>query len=444
MNINEPNDFLNISLNSFLYQASEKLINRDITSKLEEINKFYRLPEEMRERLVRKNLVELLRYCEKNVPYYTDLFQEKKISLSRIEKNFDYFQDIPTLSKNDIFRNYEKLISNKYRQKRLIERRTNGSTGKSLPVLYSKSDLDWSAAANLYSYHFSGRRITDRECHIEMCNKEDQLLKDKCILALKNKALNRDLIQISNLNDSTLLRVVNLLKSRNYKIIQTYPSTMFAIANFIRRNSIYEIPKVANFVSTGEAISKVQRKVIESIFKCQVLNRYGLAEFGVVAHTSVDSFFNLMTHGLYPEYIGVDSTNSSQLILTGLKRRAMPLIRYETGDLCELSDDGELKNIFGRTHDLVWVKEDVLPTYYFQDFFLQDENILDFSILIDRNKELREIELFSYSTLENKKNMEQKLLKKFENVKVKFINEQKVKSAKCNYKKRYVRIYNGE
>jgi phenylacetate-CoA ligase len=78
--------------------------------------------------------------------------------------------------------------------------------------------------------------------------------------------------------------------------------------------------------------------VIEEAFGCKVTNRYGCEEVSLIAcecerhqglHLNADSLYAEVV----PDPNRGDDANTGALVLTDLRNRAMPLIRYKVGDV---------------------------------------------------------------------------------------------------------------
>ena len=118
-------------------------------------------------------------------------------------------------------------------------------------------------------------------------------------------------------------------------------------------------PKVV--FSTSEILYPHQRELIELVFDCPVINEYGCAEFGIIAFECAKNNLHITSENVYPEIINPDSQGVGQVIVTGLNNFAMPLIRYELGDLAKMGngvcDCGislpVMEKITGRIHDII-------------------------------------------------------------------------------------------
>ncbi len=86
-----------------------------------------------------------------------------------------------------------------------------------------------------------------------------------------------------------------------------------------------------------------QRSVIEEAFGQPVTNRYGCEEVSLIAcECEEHNGLHLNADGVYCEVIPDDrlnaGPNAGRLLVTDLTNRAMPLIRYQVGDVVVPSD----------------------------------------------------------------------------------------------------------
>ena len=133
------------------------------------------------------------------------------------------------------------------------------------------------------------------------------------------------------------------------------------------------------FESSGELLDQNKRETIERVLRCRVIDRYGLAEFGIVAYQNNfgDPRLRILDDIVWPESL------DGEIVLTGLKNRCMPLIRYTTGDMGTLektSDALYFSNMYGRIHDMIQIGEKSYPTHYIQDVLDRIGGIEEFQI----------------------------------------------------------------
>ena len=86
-----------------------------------------------------KKLRDLIEYCDKNIPYYKELF--KKINLNSLDINtIKDLEKIPILTKELVRENFEKLKNPNFKGE-IVHAHTSGSTGKSLQFDFSKDAI---------------------------------------------------------------------------------------------------------------------------------------------------------------------------------------------------------------------------------------------------------------------------------------------------------------
>ena len=88
----------------------------------------------------------------------------------------------------------------------------------------------------------------------------------------------------------------------------------------------------------------------------------------------------------------LETLQDGEIILTTLRRQAMPLIRYCTGDIGELAHDGRLMRVSGRKSELskpvsIMALDDVLLSCYgILDYFaILNGNVLSLRLIGDND-----------------------------------------------------------
>jgi phenylacetate-CoA ligase len=353
-----------------LYPLVERLQGRRIRSKRTALRRLLALPFDQRRQWARQRLACVLSEAGRHVPYYRDLFRRLRFDPTRVAGDEEYLQELPFLDKSILREQGERLLHEGLPRERLHLRKTGGSTGPSAHIYYSAEALDWTAAANLLVLHSAGKRPHTREAHLSTHFPETFPWCDRLKEWIKTAALNRVNLATDTLDDAGLARLTERLRRARIHLIQGHPSTLHALARYAERQPAGGRGLFRIFESTGETLAPETRALIERVFGCRVVNRYGSAEFGVVAYENQTSPQGLQVLDplVWPEATAGDG--GTELVFTGLLNPAMPLIRYRTGDLGDLivrSDGWWLQELHGRIHDLVRVGDAVYPTHYFQD-----------------------------------------------------------------------------
>jgi len=368
-----------------LYPLAERYQGRRIRAKADVLRRQTRMGWSERRDWVKSRLAGQLERAGEEVPYYQDLFRQIRFEPSKIGRDLGYLQDVPYLTKQIIREQGVRLVSKRHPVAGLHIRRTGGSTGPSTQIYYSQEALDWTAAVNLISLEWAGKHRHMKELHLASRFPESFPWRDRVKEQLKCLALNRSNIFTDNFDSSGLDVAWRQLRRVRPFLIQGHPSTLYALAVYLREQGIDASGVIRVFESTGEVLDAKKRETIETVFDCRAIDRFGNAEFGVLAYERLQDMDHRLTVFdciAWPEQLEHDA-GSPELVFTGLRNDAMPLVRYRTGDLGELeiTDEGFcLKNIVGRVHDVVRIGEHRYPTHYLQDLLDRIGGIDEFQI----------------------------------------------------------------
>lgn len=287
--------FMNYVNTCLIYPLVEKQQKRDIRSKVSILEKFEKLSVHEKDKIRKEKLYRVCKEAEKNVPYYRELFAEIGFKPESILDDIDNLKKLPYLTKEIIQKERHRLINENYlKNNDLHERKTGGSTGVSTLIYYSQESLDWTAASNLHAISWTGKKRHMKEIHLSSYFPETFSLRDRLKEWLKCLALNRTNVTTHAFDDVDMEDVIKKIKLANVYYLEGHPSTLYALAEYIKKkNIILKKPLFQVFESTGEVLDNKKRESIEKYIGCRVYNRYGNAEFGVVAHETDNSEHSL-------------------------------------------------------------------------------------------------------------------------------------------------------
>ena len=147
----------------------------------------------------------------------------------------------------------------------------------------------------------------------------------------------------------------------------------------------FHIPLVE---TSGEVLRLNQRRNIEKFFSTKVIDRYGLAECGIVAY-QMPKQVNL---SVIDFHTFVEVEDNGEIVVTNLNNNIMPLIRYRTGDFCtrEETIDGyfQIKIKEGREHVVANYKGIKLNTASIEDIIFTFEEVRDLQFQLTQKKEI--------------------------------------------------------
>jgi phenylacetate-CoA ligase len=355
------------------YPIAESREQRSVRPKVAELRAHYRLPMEQRRRIALDRLSNILQFAGAQVPYYRDLFQATGFDPVKAGSDPRYLEVLPYLTKDVIREQGERLFSQPLNTVRHHACKTGGSTGLSCTVFYDQDAADYSSAVTFYARQRAGKRSYNSELHFACRFPDDAIPSWPSREDFKCFAMNRSNIFFDRIDDEGLEEIWRTLLRRKPFLAHGHPSTMYALASYVERK--YGKGKAFDiFESSGELLEPHVRSVIERVLRCRVINRYGLAELGVMAYEldGAESGFQILESEGWPENRSVeeDPADGGELIFTGFRNRLMPLIRYATGDRARVEDreDGLfLTDVVGRIHDVVSINGVAHATHHIQD-----------------------------------------------------------------------------
>lgn len=296
-----------------------------------------------------KQLMNLVEHALVNVPYY----QNKKIK---------DFNDFPIIDKNVIKENWDELHATNYLGKPVHYMSTSGSTGTPFTMEWDIGKRKRQQAEVIYFNARAGQRLGDREVYFRVWTEKNR--KSKLELLKQNLVP----IDILHLNDADLERIrIRLKKKPKINSCLGYASTFEYIARYI--NSTDDTPDMypmKSIISGSEVLSMESKKLLKRVFGCKVFDRYSNEENGFLAQTEdMSDIFWVNTASFKIEVLKQDSNEPvevgevGRIVVTDLYSFAVPLIRYDTGDLAELAEikNGfaiKLKTIQGRRVDTIY------------------------------------------------------------------------------------------
>lgn len=356
-----------------LFPLAERAEGRSIRPKLARLRAEASEPAERRRRRQAARLSAIAAHAGAHVPYYRDLFARLRFDPTRLARDPGALDALPPLDRDGLVAAGRRLVDERLDPDRLETRRTGGSTGPAATIYYTAEALDWTAAVNLFVRERIGKPPFAREAHLSTAPGTSIPLRDRLREGVKCVSLNRTNLPLASLDASTLDALWRDLARARPRLVQGHPSTLHALARHVRDRGGLARPLFATFESTGETLDPGVRKTIAEALRCRVVDRYGSAEFGVVAYEWPDGRTGLeILDGVVHAETLPDGDGHDELVLTGLLNPAMPLLRYRTGDRVRLAREadeiaGRIVAVQGRVHDTVAIGGRRIPTHVLQD-----------------------------------------------------------------------------
>jgi phenylacetate-CoA ligase len=148
--------------------------------------------------------------------------------------------------------------------------------------------------------------------------------------------------------------------------------------------------------TTSEMLSDREREYIESVMDAPVYNKFGASEVGPVALSCEHSD----AMHINTESIIVETDDDGKLYVTNIRNHAIPIVRYQIGDVVELEDSSpqpcdcgatlpRIEAIRGKMNDLVVTTNGTyLDPYFFVDLMDRGPAVETFKIVQHEDRSL--------------------------------------------------------
>jgi phenylacetate-CoA ligase len=346
------------------------------------------------EQIQLKRLKKLLHHANDNVPYYHHLFKKLDFEPTHI-KSISDLNKLPILTKEIVNSNFNGLYARNYPKKDLILSSTGGSTAAPMKFYI---DNKWDAnnmAAAYRSWSWAGYNLGDKMAYLWSAPSDVEESR-RVMAKIRNFFLRTIWLDAFHLTEETMNKYITTLTNFKPKVINTYSSVIYTFSEYINTKGLKNV-KLDAILTTSDMLYDYRRKSIENAFNCEVFDYYSGRDTSLQAAECSEHFgYHLSIENAVVEFmIGnehVSAGETGSLILTDLCNFAMPLIRYEIGDLGAPSDErcpcGRnlpiMKSLKGRTYDYILASDGrLLAGIFFHHILVHHEiqGIKEFQIV---------------------------------------------------------------
>ncbi len=266
-------------------------------------------------------LVRMMRHAVTAVPFY----QRLRIKPESIRSAAD-IERFPPISKRDIQRDQDAFVAAGYPLKSLYSSRTSGSSGEPTTTYFDQHS--WL----LCKYALKLRRLSSTV---------GLPLRRRVLMVSEQRPEELENIdasgpsQLFGLFPRRLLSIHSPIETHLAEVARYRPAIVYAFPSYFldmiaaARLRGQPLPHIAHLCTSSEVLTAAHRARIEAAFGGRVSDVYGSTEFKEVAWQC--------EHGRYHlnfESVDLESVRSDPgpIVLSTLCNRAMPLLRFQTGD----------------------------------------------------------------------------------------------------------------
>jgi len=179
-------------------------------------------------------------------------------------------------------------------------------------------------------------------------------------------------------------------------VLKALPTYLYEMARYVSQHGEAPLP-VRVVKPMGSSVSPKMKATIEAAFEGQYREDYGSAEFGDMAcdcdrrdglHVFMDQFLIEVVRDGRP----VEPGQVGKILITDLSNRAMPMIRYEIGDVgrfiespCDCGRPAPRLCVEGRLQDTLMTRQGkIITNDQVMDFFYSRDDVGEFQLIEKR------------------------------------------------------------
>ena len=286
-------------------------------------------------RLQQSRLLALLTHALSTVPHYRRSLQAVAGSAVALDLPGD-FAAWPILTRAGLVAARDELVSSAPLPGASVWNHTGGSTGEPVSFLQEDDYRVVNLAATARHDRWAGWDF-GRPIALLWGADQDLAAAGSWRTRLETRWLRRQVeMDAFEMSVARMDTFSDRLGSLRPVVIRGYAAALDIFARHLEGRA-RPFPSPRGIISCAETLTEDMRQRLESVFGCPVLDRYGSREFGLIASQCPAGSYHINSRGVHVEILSGDRPAAAgevgRVIVTGLVARAMPLIRYDTGDV---------------------------------------------------------------------------------------------------------------
>ena len=334
-----------------------------------------------------EHLNSFIKYSKNNTKYYTEDQYKEIDDLSELVS-------IPFLKKIVLRENTDDFYSKKITSSNSRTLFTSGSTGSPMEIKVSVKDLQFRFKLLLktmldfgYEYDKPSGRITGHD----IC--------DDNSIYRKDYLNNQYFLSAFHISDLNIKKYFDVITSNNIKALDGYPSAIYTLAKLFEQHNLH-ISCIDTIYTTAEKLHKHQKEKIEEVFSCKVFDYYGSNEQSIFIYTCKNGNLHVSNKTGYLEVLDHYGNRTKKgkvgkMIITSLTSHFMPLIRYEIGDACSVSNNQNcscgstglvIDEIIGRDEDIFKTVDGIYITRFSVVLKCSPKDVVESQLVLSNHK----------------------------------------------------------
>jgi phenylacetate-CoA ligase len=282
-----------------------------------------------------KQLREICALAYANSSYYRESFDRAGLKHSEIQRAED-IRVLPLIDKQVINRHRDQLLTVDPSAPGLDYVATGGSGGEPMRFLIGRdrSAIEYAHLARSWMRIGYAHGIPKAVIRGQVLDAGASGLHQAYDPLLRNHGYSN-----FHLDDETMARYLEHIAGIGPCFLHTYPSTLAILVRFMKRRNVRAPQNIQGLLLESENVHEADRQAAEEVFGVRYFSSYGHSEKLVMAaeceHSS--DYHVFPTYGYFElvDEHGAPVTEpgkEGEIVGTGFINRAMPFIRYRTGD----------------------------------------------------------------------------------------------------------------
>jgi phenylacetate-CoA ligase len=279
---------------------------------------------------------ELLVYAARHCEFYrmrfagVGLTQERDLTVENLEL-------VPVLSKHDVQQHFDSLLPRGVGRSSWRQNSSGGSTGQTVVLMQDAAYREEGDATTFVSDRMQGWHFGDRVALLWGGPNDTRTWRNAKVRILSYLG-NCRLYDSFDMSTAKMELYHRDLQRYQPDIILAYAGSAYLFARHLLEQQLRPRYPRVSIITSAETLTDQMRNTIEECFSVPVYNRYGSREVGCVAsecrhrsglHVHIDKKIEVLD--LQTGSPVLDTPG--RIVVTLLSNRALPLIRYDLGDI---------------------------------------------------------------------------------------------------------------
>lgn len=278
-------------------------------------------------------LNETLNMAYEKSAFYADRIG--KVTLTSLEE----IRDLPFMTPEDLIRRGTDLCCVPASEiSRVVTLYTSGTTGNPKRIAFTREDQE----LTIDFFHHGMQNLVGKNDRvlILMPVKREGSVGDLLYKGLERMGIYALKYGYLCGEEADALECAEIILSEKITSIVGLPDEVAMLANECKKITKKENISIKTVLLSGEYVSCESRDTIRRAWNCKVFEHYGMTEMGLGCAVSCEALegYHVRESDLYIEIIDpktdapVSDGEYGEIVFTTLNRKAMPFIRYKTGD----------------------------------------------------------------------------------------------------------------